>query len=72
MIKYSQFFPEKYLEGDYEIVGRVIDYPLNNKGRFDISLCESCLWLSDGLGKVIVLSGGQCYQQVTSVGLIFF
>lgn len=46
MIKYSQFFPDKYVEGDYEIVGNVFDYPLNNKGRFDISLCESCLWLS--------------------------
>lgn len=38
MIKYSQLFPEKYLEGDYEIVGRVFDYPLDNKGRFDLSL----------------------------------
>lgn len=38
MIKYSQFFPDKYVEGDYEIVGNVFDYPLNNKGRFNISL----------------------------------
>jgi hypothetical protein len=42
MIKYSQFFPEKFVEGDYEIVGSLFDYPLNNKGKFDISLCESC------------------------------
>ncbi|KAJ4447901.1 hypothetical protein ANN_09910, partial [Periplaneta americana] len=38
MVKYSQFFPEKFLEGDYEIEGRVFDYPLNNKGRFNITL----------------------------------
>lgn len=43
MIKYSQFFPEKYLEGDYEIEGRLFDYPLKNKGKFNLSLCESHL-----------------------------
>jgi hypothetical protein len=43
MIKYSQLFPEKFLQGDYEVEGRVLDYPLNNNGKFDLSLCESCL-----------------------------
>jgi len=38
MIKYSQFFPEKYLEGNYEIEGKLFDYPLNNKGKFNLSL----------------------------------
>ncbi|KDR14116.1 hypothetical protein L798_11856, partial [Zootermopsis nevadensis] len=37
-IKYSQFFPEKYLQGDYEIEGRLFDYPLSNKGKFNLSL----------------------------------
>ena len=40
MIKYSQFFPEKYLEGEYEIQGTVFEYPLNNKGKFNLTLCE--------------------------------
>ncbi|PSN50417.1 hypothetical protein C0J52_08558 [Blattella germanica] len=38
MIKYSQFFPEKYLDGEYEIEGRVFEYPLNNKGSFNLTL----------------------------------
>lgn len=38
MIKYSQFFPEKYLEGNYEIEGKLFDYPLNNSGKFNLSL----------------------------------
>lgn len=38
MIKYSQFFPEKYLEGSYEIEGKLFDYPLNNRGKFNLSL----------------------------------
>jgi hypothetical protein len=58
MIKYTQFFPEKYWEGDYEIVGRVFDYPLNNKGRFDLSLCESCLWQSIWTREGNVTSSG--------------
>ena len=40
MIKYSQFFPEKYLQGNYEIEGKLFDYPLNNKGKFNLSLCK--------------------------------
>jgi hypothetical protein len=43
MIKYSQFFPEKYLQGDYEIEGNLFNYPFNNKGKFNLSLCESHL-----------------------------
>ncbi|KAJ9577459.1 hypothetical protein L9F63_005960 [Diploptera punctata] len=38
MIKYSQFFPEKYLEGEYEVQGTVFEYPLNNKGNFNLTL----------------------------------
>jgi len=40
MIKYSQFFPEKYLQGSYEIEGKLFDYPLNNTGKFNLSLCK--------------------------------
>ena len=46
MIKYSQFFPEKYLEGSYEIEGKLFDYPINNRGKFNLSLCKSHLHLA--------------------------
>ncbi|XP_063224911.1 uncharacterized protein LOC134532401 [Bacillus rossius redtenbacheri] len=37
-IKYSQWFPEKFLEGRYEVDGKVLRYPMSNKGFFNLTL----------------------------------
>ncbi|XP_046988713.1 uncharacterized protein LOC124594388 [Schistocerca americana] len=39
-IVYSQFFPEKSLDGEYEIDGDVLQYPMTNKGSWNMTLYD--------------------------------
>ncbi|XP_067014152.2 circadian clock-controlled protein daywake [Anabrus simplex] len=39
-IIYSQYFPEKYLNGEYEMDGLVLQYPVHNKGFWNLSLYD--------------------------------
>lgn len=39
-IRYRQWFPEKYLQGEWEIVSNILKPPFSNSGAFDLSLCE--------------------------------
>ncbi|XP_034238423.1 uncharacterized protein LOC117643574 [Thrips palmi] len=37
-IRYTQWWPEKYLAGEYEFDGNMIQLPIDNKGQFNLTL----------------------------------
>ena len=39
-VVYTQSFPEKYLDGDYEFKGVLLGTKVNNKGKFTLGLCK--------------------------------
>ncbi|KAL1140595.1 hypothetical protein AAG570_000525 [Ranatra chinensis] len=39
-VEYSQFFPEKFLRGEYEIDGHIMERKLKNKGFWNITLYD--------------------------------
>ncbi|XP_024085689.1 uncharacterized protein LOC106664379, partial [Cimex lectularius] len=39
-IQYSQFFPEKFLEGEYEFGGKIMASNMENKGVWNLTLCK--------------------------------
>lgn len=39
-IRYHQWFPEKYLQGEWEIDSNLVVAPYSNRGKFDLSLCR--------------------------------
>lgn len=40
VVKYWQWFPEKYLQGEWELDSNLVVAPFSNKGTFDLSLCK--------------------------------
>lgn len=45
LIQYTQFFPEKYLEGEYEGSSQVLVTPPDNRGVWNLTLCKYyCKW----------------------------
>jgi hypothetical protein len=40
IIKFSQFSLEKYVQCDYEIEGKLFDYPLNNAEKLNLLVCK--------------------------------
>lgn len=39
-IRYTQWWPEKFLAGQYEFDGNMIQLPIDNKGQFNLTLCK--------------------------------
>ncbi|GLG98425.1 Uncharacterized protein GBIM_05075 [Gryllus bimaculatus] len=40
-IEYSQYFPEKWLKGEYEMDGLMLQYPMHNRGVWNITLYKT-------------------------------
>lgn len=39
-VVYTQSFPEKFLNGEYEFEGTILGPRMKNRGKFDLGLCE--------------------------------